>query len=119
MLSGGDLDGDLYNVIWDPEAKPYGCFPPADYPRVTPQPLDRPVNAQDIAEFFINFMRTDILGMIATRHVMLADRHDEGTLHLDCIALAGLHSTAVDFSKTGIPANLKDLPKPPRFRPDL
>ncbi|KAJ4007046.1 hypothetical protein NW752_010460 [Fusarium irregulare] len=119
MLSGGDLDGDLYNVIWDSEAKPNGTFPPADYPRVTPQPLDRPVNAQDIADFFINFMKTDILGVIATRHVILADHYDEGTPHPDCITLAGLHSTAVDFSKTGIPANFEALPKNPRFRPDF
>jgi hypothetical protein len=119
MLSGGDLDGDIYNIIWDLEAWPSTSFSPADYPRVTPKPLDRLVEPKDIADFFIDFMRTDILGVIATRHVVLADYHDSGTTHDDCIALAELHSTAVDFSKTGIPVNVKDLPKPPRFRPDL
>ncbi|KAF5672461.1 hypothetical protein FHETE_3764 [Fusarium heterosporum] len=119
MLSGGDLDGDLYNVIWDEEAMPKRCFSPADYPRVAPKPLDRPVTSEDIADFFIDFMRTDILGMIATRHVVLADHYDEGTSHPDCIELAAMHSTAVDFSKTGIPVNYKSLPKTPRFRPDF
>lgn len=119
MLSGGDLDGDIYNIIWDPEARPLRYFSPADYPRVTPKPLGRPVTPDDIADFFVDFMRTDILGVIATRHVVLADYYDEGTMHPDCVALAGLHSTAVDFSKTGIPVNVKDLPKNPRFRPDL
>ncbi|KAM0414583.1 hypothetical protein ACHAPT_013578 [Fusarium lateritium] len=119
MLSGGDLDGDLYNIIWDEWAMPEEIFHPADYPRVAPVPLDRPVTSKDIADFFINFMKTDILGMIATRHVMLADSHDAGTIHPECIALAGLHSTAVDFSKTGIPVDVKKLPKPPRFRPDF
>jgi hypothetical protein len=119
MLSGGDLDGDIYNIIWDEEAIPERYFDPADYPRVTPQPLDRQVNSQDIADFFIDFMRTDILGMIATRHVILADYHPEGTTHRDCIELAELHSTAVDFSKTGIPVDFRSLPKNPPFRPDL
>ncbi|CEI65400.1 hypothetical protein FVEN_g6183 [Fusarium venenatum] len=119
MLSGGDLDGDIYNIIWDPEANPLRIFSPADYPRVTPKPLDRQVESKDIADFFINFMRTDILGVIATRHVILADYYDEGATHSDCVALAELHSTAVDFSKTGIPVDIKTLPRNPRFRPDF
>ncbi|TXC03462.1 hypothetical protein FocTR4_00001936 [Fusarium oxysporum f. sp. cubense] len=92
---------------------------PTDYPRVKPKPLDRPVKPQDIADFFVDFMRTDILGMIATRHVVLADYHEQGTTHPDCISLAGMHSTAVDFSKTGIPVDVKALPKNPPFRPDF
>ncbi|KAK2938336.1 RNA-dependent RNA polymerase, eukaryotic-type [Fusarium oxysporum f. sp. vasinfectum] len=119
MLSGGDLDGDLYNIIWDPDALPDNYFLPADYPRVKPKPLDRPVKPQDIADFFVDFMRTDILGMIATRHVVLADYHEQGTTHPDCISLAGMHSTAVDFSKTGIPVDVNALPKNPPFRPDF
>lgn len=119
QLSGGDLDGDLYNVIWDPEAMPKCTFRPADYPRVAPVPLDRPVTRNDIADFFIDFMKTDILGVIATRHVILADYQDSGTLDQACLMLAGMHSTAVDFSKTGLPVQTVDLPKAPRFRPDL
>ncbi|KAF7559296.1 hypothetical protein G7046_g4859 [Stylonectria norvegica] len=119
QLSGGDLDGDLYNIIWDPQAMPARVFSPADYPRVTPEPLDRPVTREDIADFFVDFMRTDVLGMIATRHVMLADKEDQGTAHENCIKLAEMHSTAVDFSKTGIPVNVKEIPRPPRIRPDF
>ncbi|CAM1510489.1 Fc.00g008240.m01.CDS01 [Cosmosporella sp. VM-42] len=119
QLSGGDLDGDLYNVIWDPEAMPKRTFDPADYPRVKPPELDRPVTRDDIADFFINFMKTDILGMIAVRHVMIADKEDRGTLDPTCITLAEMHSTAVDFSKTGIPVNPKQMPKGPRIRPDF
>lgn len=119
QLSGGDLDGDLYNIIWDPRAMPERTFNAADYPRVTPKPLDRAVTSHDIADFFINFMRTDILGMIATRHVILADYKACGTLDPDCLALANMHSTAVDFSKTGIPVDVKELPKPPFYRPDF
>lgn len=119
QLSGGDLDGDLYSVIWDAAAMPKREFPAADYPRVIPQPLDRPVTRDDIADFFINFMKTDVLGVIATRHQILADSKDDGTLDPDCKTLAGLHSTAVDSSKTGIPVDIRALPKAPKARPDL
>lgn len=118
-LSGGDLDGDIYNIIWDPAARPKRTFKPADYPRIEPVNIGRLVTAEDMADFFIDFMRTDHLGVIATRHMILADQKDEGTSHSDCQKLAQLHSTAVDFSKTGIPVEFKELPKANNFRPDL
>lgn len=119
MLSGGDLDGDLYSVIWDPNASAKVQYTPADYPRVTPEQLDRDVTKDDIADFFINFMKTDVLGVIATRHMMLSDLYDEGVSHADCLTLAGLHSTAVDSSKSGIAVDMKLIPSAPRYRPDL
>ncbi|KAH7153076.1 RNA dependent RNA polymerase-domain-containing protein [Dactylonectria macrodidyma] len=119
QLSGGDLDGDLYNIIWDEHASPTWVFGPADYPRATPTSLSQPLTRDDIADFFVNFMKTDILGVIATRHVILADMKDDGTKHMDCVSLASMHSTAVDFSKTGIPVELSKLPRAPRFRPDF
>lgn len=119
ILSGGDLDGDLYNVIWDEGALPDKLFKPADYPRVAPQPLNRPVERHDIADFFIDFMKTDCLGMIAIRHQILADYNSGGTVDPDCITLAGMHSTAVDFSKTGIPVDFKAIPRGSKTRPDL
>lgn len=118
-LSGGDLDGDLYNIIWDPEARPTETFEPADYPRVPPINIGRPVTKDDMADFFVDFMRTDHLGIIATRHMILADQMDIGTRHPDCKKLAQLHSTAVDFSKTGIPVKMEELPKANNYRPDL
>ncbi len=119
QLSGGDLDGDLYNVIWDPQAHPRTTFEPADYTRVTPPSLDRPVTRQDIANFFIDFMKSDILGLIAIRHQILADVQVKGVNDGDCIKLAEMHSTAVDYSKTGIAVDWQHMPRAPRSRPDL
>jgi hypothetical protein len=123
QLSGGDLDGDIYNVIWDEDLAldPGGLrfFEPADYPRVEPLTLDRSVTKEDMADFFVDFMKTDHLGVIATRHMILADQTQDGTLDPKCIQLAQLHSTAVDFSKSGIPVELKELPRSNKFRPDL
>jgi hypothetical protein len=119
QLSGGDLDGDLYNIIWDPEATPERVFAPADYPRVDPVDIKREVTKNDMAEFFVDFMQSDRLGVIATKHMILADQMDLGTSHSDCKKLAELHSTAVDFSKTGVPVKLEDMPSMSKYRPDL
>ena len=35
-LSGGDLDGDKYHIIFDANAQPKPAFPPADYARQKP-----------------------------------------------------------------------------------
>lgn len=119
QLSGGDLDGDVYHVIWDPIAQHARTSPPADYPRVKPLDIGRPVTVTDMAQFFVEFMNSDRLGMIATRHMVLADRQETGTHHADCRKLAELHSAAVDYSKTGIAVDMNDIPKTGRFRPDL
>ncbi|KAK3356793.1 RNA dependent RNA polymerase-domain-containing protein [Lasiosphaeria hispida] len=120
QLSGGDLDGDVFNVIWDPEIVDVVLtFLPADYPSVKPLELDRPVTAEDMADFFIDFIKNDHLGVIATRHMILADQREEGTLDADCRKLAELHSSAVDFSKSGRPVDLKDLPMADKSRPDF
>lgn len=119
QLSGGDLDGDLYNIIWDPEARPRRIYAPADYPRVQPKDIGRAVTREDMAEFFVEFMQSDKLGVIATKHMILADQMEIGTVHSDCRKLAQLHSTAVDFSKTGVPVKLEEMPNVNRNRPDL
>ncbi|KAK1973476.1 RNA dependent RNA polymerase [Colletotrichum cereale] len=119
QLSGGDLDGDLYNIIWDKQAMPRWTYPAADYPRVTPESLGRPVQREDMSSWFVDFMKSDVLGLIATRHLIISDQSHEGTMGPDCLKLAELHSTAVDFSKTGIAVEQRDIPKAPRFRPDF
>ena len=105
QLSGGDLDGDRYYVIWDEAARPKMTFTPADYSRKAPINIGRPVTREDMTDFFIKFMETDQLGRIAVMHRILADQKMDGTLDTDCITLAEMHSTAVDFSKTGIPVS--------------
>ncbi|KAL2755351.1 hypothetical protein ACRALDRAFT_2105455 [Sodiomyces alcalophilus JCM 7366] len=119
QLSGGDLDGDLYNVIWDPDIRPVRKFSPADYPRVTAPALDREVTREDMANWFVDFMKSDVLGMIAVRHLVLSDQRELGTLDPDCLQLAMLHSSAVDFSKTGQPVDVTTMPRGGRFRPDF
>ena len=107
QLSGGDLDGDLFNVIHDASLYPARIAEPADYPIQTPINIGREVVRSDMTAFFIQFMENDQLGRIATLHQTLADQKHLGTFDPDCVSIAGLHSQAVDFSKTGIPVSLK------------
>ena len=87
--------------------KPKCTYTPADYPRLPPVDIGRPVTKEDMSDFFLKFMESDQLGRIAVNHRVKADVLDDGTLHQDCLTLAELHSTAVDFSKTGIPVSQK------------
>ena len=103
QLSGGDLDGDLYNIIYDQTLYPKQISDPADYLTATPIDIGRPVERSDMTDFFIQFMKNDNLGLIATLHQIMADQSPLGTFDDVCLQLAGMHSTAVDFSKTGIP----------------
>lgn len=102
-LSGGDLDGDLFQILFDPEARPKRVYSPASYDRPDPVDLRRPITREDMIDFFVTFMETDQLGRIANMHKILADQHNDGVLNDDCLKLAEMHSIAVDFSKTGVP----------------
>ncbi|KAK4553479.1 hypothetical protein LTR86_009536 [Recurvomyces mirabilis] len=119
QLSGGDLDGDLYNVVWDPRLMPEFAVVSADYPKVTPFELNRQVTSKDMSDHFIRIMETDQLGILCNVHMQLADQFDQGTFSAECIKLAGMASTAVDYSKTGIAVNMKECPKYNRYRPDF
>lgn len=118
MMSGGDLDGDLYFVIWDPSIVSHAQEqPPMQYTAaVSAAPADSyfsfgfgsspTVTNDQIKDFFVNYMKNDNLGQIANAHVAFADISASGARSDECIRLAELHSTAVDFCKTGVPAQL-------------
>lgn len=59
------------------------------------------------------------LDRICNIHLQLADQKSIGTYDANCIKLASMASTAVDFSKTGIPVDMKQCPKYNRCRPDF
>lgn len=119
QLAGGDLDGDKFHVLWDPRLMPTFTVPPADYASVPPHNLGRPVEVGDIIQFFVEFMQMDRLGQISNKHKIRADKFANGTHNADCIKLAQLASDAVDFSKSGIPANMAEIARgSDHLRPD-
>ncbi|XP_024194700.1 RNA-dependent RNA polymerase 1 [Rosa chinensis] len=102
--SGSDLDGDIYFVCWDPELIPRKQIQPMDY---TPAPtieMDHDVTIEEVEEHFVNYILNDSLGRIANAHTVFADREHDKAMSRPCIELAKLHSIAVDFPKTGVPA---------------
>ncbi|KAL1654362.1 hypothetical protein SLS61_002962 [Didymella pomorum] len=103
QLSGGDLDGDLFHIVWDERLIPPVTMIPANYPPTTARDLGRPVEVNDIVDFLVEFMNMDRLGVISNKHKVRADRKPGGTQDSECLMLAQLASDAVDFSKSGNP----------------
>nr|POE90232.1 rna-dependent rna polymerase 1 [Quercus suber] len=105
MCSGGDLDGDDYLVIWDPELLPSEWnHEPQDYEPPPPVVSDGPVSIRDIVSFFVSHMKHSNLPRIAVAHRYWADWEEESVKTDKCLRLAALHSQAVDYAKTGVPA---------------
>ncbi|KAJ7678631.1 RNA dependent RNA polymerase-domain-containing protein [Mycena rosella] len=115
MLGGGDLDGDFYTVIYDKDLQITRQHPPMDYTPVTPITKDR-VEIADICDFVVEFIKSDVLGIVASHHLAVADRF--GPEHPDCLELAQLNSNAVDFAKSGVAVHIPSRLQPVRF-PDF
>ena len=129
MCSGGDLDGDDYVVLWDKNLIPVQWNHEAmDYTPPKPVTVTRNITVDDTTSFFVTYMKNDSLPRIARAHLAIADYMDDGVKNdkcmifwlsyrlvlTDCIGLrlAALHSLAVDYVKTGVPAIM-----PPELRP--
>ncbi|KAL1385577.1 RNA dependent RNA polymerase-domain-containing protein [Phyllosticta capitalensis] len=120
MCSGGDLDGDDYIVIWDKSLIPAYVCEPMDFSPPDKMFVDE-VHLEDVARFFVEYIKNDSLGRIATHHLALADWEHLGVKSPRCVDLAKLHSTAVDYPKSGVPARMqKDqrATKFPHFMPN-
>ena len=88
MLSGGDLDGDDYVVIWDKELVAPGVIEnelPANYTPPRPEELSRNVDISDVRKFFVDYMKNDRLGSIANAHLAWADKLREGVKSNICM----------------------------------
>lgn len=107
MCSGGDLDGDDYLLMWDSHLIPEEWnHPPMSYQAPPPVVSNGPVTVDDMTSFFVKHMKNDNLSRIAVAHRYWADAQPEGVKDEKCLELAQLHSLAVDFAKTGVPAKM-------------
>ncbi|EKV21105.1 RNA-directed RNA polymerase (Sad-1), putative [Penicillium digitatum] len=107
MCSGGDLDGDDYLIIWDPDLIPTRWFVECmDYKGSKAPDLDHDVTVDEITSFFVTYMKNDCLPRIAHAHLAWADRLPRGVWEEKCIRLAQLHSDAVDYNKSGAHARM-------------
>ncbi|KAK7034082.1 hypothetical protein VNI00_012513 [Paramarasmius palmivorus] len=120
-LGGGDLDGDLYDIITYPELQPPLVTKAAKYEPGDTLTLDRNSNVEDICDFVVKYISSDVLGLLSDRLLVIADQAKRGIFDRDCEKLARLCSQAVDYPKNGIPVDL-DKDKLPsaliRCKPD-
>ncbi|BGP01655.1 hypothetical protein NBRC10513v2_005294 [Rhodotorula toruloides] len=120
MMGGGDLDGDTYQVITLPDLIPLRTAEPRLHEGPAPLELDRPATIHDVADCFLNYLTNDTTGIIATTHLIVADRSPKHGFDPVCQRLADLHSTSVDAPKTGIVVPLDSIPKlKTKVRPDF
>uniref|UniRef100_A0ACD5Z573 Uncharacterized protein n=1 Tax=Avena sativa TaxID=4498 RepID=A0ACD5Z573_AVESA len=104
--SGSDLDGDIYFVSWDPDLIPTRMVAPMDYTPALTEMLDHDVTIEEVHEYFTNYIVNESLGIIANAHVVFADKEELKAESTPCIKLAELFSIAVDYPKTGVPAQI-------------
>ncbi|KQK02024.1 hypothetical protein BRADI_3g59910v3 [Brachypodium distachyon] len=104
--SGSDLDGDIYFVSWDPDLIPTRMVTPMDYTPAPTETLDHDVMIEEVHEYFTNYIVNESLGIIANAHVVFADKEHLKAESAPCLMLAELFSIAVDYPKTGVPAQI-------------
>ena len=99
MLAGGDLDGDEYLLITEERLHPPNQHDPLAYGAPELVTLDRDATIEDVADFVVNYINNDILGLIATRQLIMADKSEQLLADVNCIRLAGRYfvSTLCDI----------------------
>ncbi|CAF2129332.1 unnamed protein product [Rotaria magnacalcarata] len=111
QISGSDLDGDEYAVIWHEDIVPLQTdnAEPYNYDSNNkPLELDRPVERKDIHDVVLNIAESDFLGRLSNLHLAYADRFGvDSDIKpqpdvLSTIKLAGAISEEVDSGKTGV-----------------
>ena len=120
-ISGSDLDGDEYLVVWHKDLVPYNTenATPYDYDAgVHSQKYTEPVTRDAINDTILRIAEQDCLGRLSNLHLAFADkfgvdsdvRPKEGVI--SPIKLAGAISLEVDSGKTGYhPLNDDDIKK--------
>ena len=116
--SGGDLDGDIFSIIWDEKivlSKSLEAAP-CDYQslsRLVPsnriRACENPNNQAALAEMYERNLENDALGRVAHLHMALCDQLDDMALDPLAIELAKSQSVAVDFPKTGIEPEVPEM----------
>ena len=119
LISGGDLDGDLYFVCWNKDLLPRKPnYPPMEYPSLPKLEKTEPITTHDMTKFVVDYIRSDQLGVIDNAHKVVADIEEDGVQSKNCLHLAKLHSVAVDAPKTGNWPSTEDIRRIEK-RPDF
>lgn len=101
--SGGDLDGDLYYVIWDENLVPQCLEVPGEkvieVKTVESDPLQICNTHESMLEFYCDYVSKNQLGIIANAHLAVADQFN--IRHPKSIELAKYVTAETDAPKKG------------------
>jgi RNA-dependent RNA polymerase len=117
-ISGSDLDGDLYFVTWESGLVRFESVESMDFSVSRKAEEVDEMNSEMMKTFFLKFICSDNLGIIANAHLAIADDSPQKANDERCLKLAKMHSTAVDFAKTGVSDVIPKELKPKRY-PDF
>ncbi|CAF3409422.1 unnamed protein product [Rotaria sp. Silwood1] len=101
-ISGSDLDGDEYAVIWHPAFIPQTPNDtPYDYDSQMPmlRISDRPINRADIQATVLDISEQSCVGKLCSLHLANMDLY--GVAHPKTLAIAGYIAEELDAPKTG------------------
>lgn len=110
-LSGGDVDGDQFVVIQCESLLAATHHPASKYAAAGVRTLDRECSVNDVCDFIVEYIQSDVLGLLSIRHLIIADQSKEGTKDPKCLRISEMCSQAVDYPKNGIPVDTTNLPK--------
>ena len=64
---------DLFQIIPDNFPFPVRLEAPGDYEPVKALTLDRPAQIEDIQDFVVNYINSDRMGLIGTKHLVVGE----------------------------------------------
>ncbi|KAH8995451.1 RdRP-domain-containing protein [Lactarius akahatsu] len=124
-LAGGDLNGDTYDIYYDnPTLLPTIQADPADESMSNVWTLEDgepDATIDDIRKFIVEYINSDVMGLLANRHITIADQSKDGVFDDRCMKLATLCNRAIDYAKNGVPVDISGNNFPKlliRFKPD-
>lgn len=71
-LAGGDLDGDMYEVVQYGPRLDLRPHEPAAYPPARPFTLNRPSTVTDVCDFIVEYINSDVVGLVSDKHITIA-----------------------------------------------
>ncbi|KAF1765131.1 hypothetical protein GCK72_005083 [Caenorhabditis remanei] len=101
-MAGSDLDGDEYSIIWDQDMLLDYNETAMVFPSSSSQEEDKEPTTDDMVEFFLRYLQQDSIGRMSNAHLVYADLN--GLFHENCHSIALKCAVAVDFPKSGVPA---------------
>ncbi|KAH9888525.1 RNA dependent RNA polymerase-domain-containing protein [Cubamyces lactineus] len=111
MSAGGDLDGDEYTVIWDPDFVPRKVAESYTYPPGKEHVVSN-VTREDLARHFASY-NSMALARIVNLHSKWVRCSPKGAMSDECQDLNALHSLVVDGGSVKIPDRLTRPPEDP------